>query len=611
MPIDVSLIAPLINAATKKFPEWKHRYYKRVAHGLQVHTKGQLFSKIDTLFPNEHPDSKAHCLATYEPITKSSVWKGINNISRIFSNSSFTIDVGEELKEYLEAYNHEGSNLLTHFLDLWVHKAVAEDPNGLFVVYPPDYAEGRDMCPLQFVRSEHIRACGRLPDGTQFVAFASEHDSTVEYNMERIATKREVFYDEDVRRLNAVTFTETTYNERLEVKIVKEVVHLVTLDGILIYEAAKPELGYTVANFAEPLSALPVFPAGGPIADMADMPLFESFVGPFIPFGNLALLQHRNHRAVDLQFSYPRMSELQTPCDAPGCLGGEIKVPKSEQFPAGLRNCLRCKGHGFVTSQSPYKSYQRKYDPNDMGNNEHLKVPPVEFYSPDVGIVSYSKEAWRDYLKMAEEAIFVMQKVYTGQVQSEESKNVDLEDLYAWLLNISKVFYNNMRMVLQALEDYVARSPVKVAVEKPYSFAVLTEEEAFVALNNILGSNTPVFVKANQVENFVSKFVSKTSPITKALVVLKQYDPLLFYSTNEVQLFKSSNAITQEMWTKHILGYPTLLKLYEQDKTLFDEPVEAIAAKIDADIATYKIPPGGAGIRSTLIPQFVEPVAAG
>ena len=612
MPIPAELIPVLIQAARdNQLPRWKLDWFKKVATNLQVHTKGQLFTKVDNLFPHEHPDSKRHCLDTYEPITKGSIWKGINNLSRIFSNSSFSITTGDELRAWLGDYTHEGSNALTIFIDMWISKAVAENPNGLFVVYPPEYAEERSMCPLQFVRSEFRYAEGKLPDGTEYVAFTSEHDSKVQYYVDKTRVKREVFYDKTIQTLNARETVETTYNERLCVKVVDRVVHLVTRDGILIYRPGqKQAVDFEAYQFEEPLSLLPAFPAGGNVSDRADVPLFESFVSSFQPFGNLALLQHRNHRAVDLQFSYPRMSEIETPCDFDGCAGGFVKCAVSPEFPNGRAPCGRCGGCGWVTAQSPYKSYSRRYDPTDPGNNEHLKVAPVEFYSPDVGIITYSKDAWKDYLKMAEEAIFVTQKVYTGQVQSAESKNLDLDDLFAWLLGISKTFYNNLRIMLQALEDYVSRSPTTCAVEKPYSFAILTEEEAFVALSNILTSDTPVFVKGNQVENFVNKFVSKSSPVVKALGVLKQYDPLLFYSLNEVQTFKAGGTITAEMWTRHILAYPVLLRLYEQDKNLFEQDVEAITAQLDVEIAKYPVGAAAPSIRQTLLNQFNQPPAA-
>lgn len=581
-----------------RLPRWKIDYFEKIARALQVHTKGQLFSKVDTLFPNEHPDSKAHVLSSYEPITKGSIWKGINNILRIFSSSAFSINVGDELTKWLAEYEHEGHNLLNLFLHKWVHKAIAEDPNGLFVVYPPDYAEEKGFCPLQFIRSSLIRS---KTENT--IAFASEIDSEVQYEYVNTTTGTAVFLDPYLGgNLNSRDYTKPTYNERLEVKVIKEVVHLFTIDGFIIYKNnGGQKFETTIVNFAEPLSQLPVFPGGGPVVDTADQHLFESFVQGFVPFGNLALIQHRNHRAVDLQFSYPRMSELEIPCDYQGCNAGKITCLITGEHPDGRKDCPTCKGRAFITVQSPYKVYKQRYDPNDSNANEHLKTDPVKFYAPEVGIITYSKDAWKNYLRQAEEAIFVQQKVETGNVESAESKELDLDELYSWLLNISKVFYNNLRMVLQALEDYISRSPMKVNVEQPYSFAILTEGEAFVALNRILTSSAPILIKAERVENFVNKFVSKDSPINRALEVLKQYDELLFYSDSQVSSFKSANVISQEMYKKHVLGYPVFLRLYMKDKNIVFESDEAIIKQIDAEIAKLKIEVNGEAFRQGVL----------
>lgn len=609
MPINRDEIPGLIKTSeVKKLEGWKRDYFEKIAKALQVHTKGQLFAKVDTLFPNEHPDSKAHCLATYEPITKASIWKGLNNLLRIFSSSSFSFQVSDELNDWLTSYEHDGSNLLNFFLQEWVHKAVAEDPNGLFVIYPPDYAEERNMCPVQWVRSEMIKSRTE-----KTISFVSEIDSEVQYYYENVSTKREVFYDDSVGAMNARSWTETTYNERLRVKVVKEVVHLFTLDGFIIYnKKGNRSANYetTIVDFADPLTQLPVFAGGGMIADKADQLLYESFVQSFVPFGNLALLQHRNHRAVDLQFSYPRMSELQVPCDHRGCVSGQVKCKVTAVYTEGKMPCPKCKGASFTTVQSPYKVYNPRYDPNDSNENKHLNVDPVKFYSPDTGIIQYSKDAWKNYLKQAEEAIFVTQKVSTGQVQSEESKRLDLDDLYAWLLNVSKVFYNNLRMVLQCLEDYVSRNPMNVSVERPYSFAILTESEAFLALNGILTSSAPVFIKGNQVESFVSKFISKDSPVNKALDILKQYDTLLYYSTAECQSFKAGGVISQDMYKKHVLAYPLLLKMYMQDKNFLAQDYDTITAQLDKEIADLKIQEAGEDFRQSIIKKVADEGAA-
>lgn len=597
MPIQSDSIELLIKTTEKKqLDNWKKDYFKRIAEALQVHTKGQLFSKVDTLFPNEHPDSKAHCIATYEPITKSSIWKGINNILRIFSSSSFSINVGEELQKFLEEYEFNGYSILNFFLQEWVHKAIAEDPNGLFVIYPPDYAAELKICPVQWVRSDLIKHISQ-----DAVSFISESQSEVEYDYETTSTHRHVYYDETIDALNARTYTQTTYNSRLAVKVKKEVVHLFTREGLIVYKKNGKIFETTIIQFPDQLTQVPVFSGGGMIADRADQALFESFVQPFVPFGNLALIQHRNHRAVDLTFSYPRMSEIQIPCDHKGCSKGIVKCTKSETYPDGYMPCPTCKGKSWVTVQSPYKIYQPRYDPNDTNDNAHLKVDPVKFYSPDVGIINYSKDAWKDYLKIAEQSIFIQYKRETGNVESVEAKDRDLDELYAWLLGVSKVFYNNLRMTLQCLEDYLSRSPMPVSVEQPYSFAILTEGEAFVALNNILMSNAPIFVKANRVENFVNKFVSKDSPVNRALEVLKQYDPLLFYSNSEVSSFKAQNGVSPELLIKHIYGYPTFLKLYTQDKAIVDKTDEQIIALMDKEIKALNITQPAENFRANIL----------
>lgn len=600
MPINRELIPVLIKTAqVKKIQSWKTDFFKKICRELQVHTKGQLFSKVDTLFPNEHPESKKHCVATYEPITKASIWKGINNLQRIFAHSSFSYQVGEELTEWLANFEWNGQNLLQYFLQEWVAKAVAEDPNGFFVIYPPDYAEEKNMCPIQWVRSDFIKSIT-----AESVAFISEVDSEVEYSFESTKFSREVFIDESVNALNATNRVEVSYNQRLTATVKKEVIHQFTREGFLIYETGQRENEYTttIVDFADPLSTIPVFSGGGNIADKADIPLYESFVQSFVPFGNLALIQHRNHRAVDLQFSYPRMSELQMACDHRGCSGGKVKCPKTNTAPDGVMDCPKCKGTGYTSIQSPYKIYQPRYDPNDTNENKHLQVDPVKFYSPDVGIINYSKDAWKDYLKQAETSIFVIQKVYsgTGNPESAESKDKDLEDLYAWLLNPAKTFYNNLRFLLQALEDYISRSPSTVSVERPFSFAILTEGEAFIAMDSILQSKAPVFVKANQVENFVNKFVSKDSPIIRALDILKQFDPLLFYTTDEVQTFKGSNVVSAEMYKNHVLAYPCMLTLYQQNRDFFEQEDSVIIEQLTAEIEKYQTP-ATTDLRTTLV----------
>lgn len=181
----------------------------------------------------------------------------------------------------------------------------------------------------------------------------------------------------------------------------------------------------------------------------------------------------------------------------------------------------------------------------------------------------------------------MQQKTETGNVEAAKSKEIDREELYSWLSNISKVLYGNLEMFLQYLENYVNASPIKVSVEKPFSYAILTESEAFESLSTMLSSSVPVPIKANQIDNFANKFISESSPVKRALQILKKFDLLLYYSSEDVMNIKGNGFVNQQMCQKHTLAYPILMQMYELDKTLFDLEDEQIIVKLSTEVDKY------------------------
>ncbi len=280
-------------------------------------------------------------------------------------------------------------------------------------------------------------------------------------------------------------------------------------------------------------------------------------------------------------FYYPRMSEVQQPCDT--CSGvGRVTCEN------GWETCKTCKGSKYVTIQSPYKVYRKVQDSFDT-DGKVFSTPSVEFYSPDTGILTLVQKQWIGYLEQGEEAVYVQQRQDTGQVQAAKSKQLDQEGLFAWLSNISKVLFNNLEMFLQYLENYTNASPIKVSVERPYSFAILTESEAFETLTTLLTSNAPVLLKASNIDNFVNKFISESSPVKRALQILKKYDLLLYFSSDEVVSLKGQGFVSAKMCMQHTLAYPVLIQLYEIDKTLFDLEDEQIIVKLGAEVDKYDL----------------------
>jgi hypothetical protein len=559
-----------------KMPDWWLKYAEQMAYNLQVHTKGLMFDKVTRLFPNEHPDSQRHCINSYESITKGSIWKAINNIVRVFNNSSYNIQISEKSKALIEKYQESEGSLFSQFLEDWIKYAVATDPNGICVVYPPDYTD--DL--YRYVSYKDLK---KVSD--EVLIFISEDESESKTEMIDTEYAKEIFFDFDYEIApgtpNVKHTMVKTYNRRIEKKYVNEVYHVFTKTHFIRFYKDDPgdkEFKYDYYKHPKELETLPYFENGGV---EVEKDIYESFVHSFVPFGNLALMSHRNHRAVDLMFSYPRMSEVQQECDV--CQGqGTIKCE------TGVETCKSCKGSKYVTIQSPYKTYRKVQDSFDT-DNKVFSTPSVEYYSPDPAILDYSKNQWKDYLTQAEEAVFVQQKTDTGNVQAAKSKEIDREELYSWLSNISKVLYGNLQMFLQYIENYVNANPIKASVEQPYSFAILTESEAFEALGLMLQSSAPVLLKANQIDNFVNKFTSESSPVKRALHILKKYDLLLYYSDNTVMSLKGQGAVSSKMVQQHTLAYPVLIQMYELDPQLFDLEDEQIIIKLTAEVNKYDL----------------------
>ncbi len=575
--MDETIIAQLVKLIEEeKMPEWWSNYAAQLAYNLQVHTKGLMFDKITGLFPNEHPDSQSHCINSYESITKGSIWKAINNIIRVFNNSSYNIQISDKVKALIEKYQNSEGSLFSQFLEDWIKNAVATDPNGICVIYPITYTDDlyRYVCYKDLIKIDD-----------DVLIFVSEKESETKIEMVDTEYTKELFIDYEYELApgspNVKHGTVRTFNRRVEKTYTNAVYHVFTKTHFIRFYKDSPgdkEYKYDFYKHPKELYTLPYFENGG---IEIENDLYESFVQAFVPFGNLALMSHRNQRAIDLMFAYPRMSEVQQACDT---CSGKGETPCS----TGWETCKSCKGSKFVTIQSPYKVYRKVQDSFDV-DGKVFSTPSVEFYTPDVGIIDYNNKNWREYLSQAESAVFVQQKTDTGNVEAAKSKEIDREELYAWLANISKVLFNNLQMFLQYLENYVSASPIMVSIERPYSFAILSESEAFDALSTILQSNTPVPIKANQIDNFVNKFISEASPVKRAFSILKKYDLLLYFSNGEVAALKGQGSVSPKMVQQHTLAYPVLIQMYEQDQTLFDLEDEQIIEKLKTEVDKYDL----------------------
>jgi hypothetical protein len=551
-----------------KLPDWQKQLYSKYSKEVKVHSKGELFYKIDRLFPNEHKNSKEHRVLSFESVTKGSFWKGVNNVQQIFQNSSYTVSANEKTIEFISADNFEGQSLFSFFLEKWCQTALPEDPNSLIVVYPFEFMKrGKTFNQVLFIPSEHI--CFQ---DNETIMFISEEESEKKYSLKTTRIETKVVFDQSVNDLNLVESAKDTFAGTLECEFIRKVYHVFTMDGFYSFEETEKGSGnFNYYYYLHEKNFLPCIKAGGRDTGKG---IFESFFSVFVPFGNLTLLQHSQHTAVNFIFSFPRMSEIEIPCDAFGCNSGRILVEASTEYPEGYKLCAQCGGSGYKTNQTPYKIYRKRLEPNTMNEDVAravLNADDVKYYTPPTDVLNYSKQEWRDYLELAEGTVYVSQKVKTGNVESAASKEQDFKDRYNFLSTIAKVFYSRLRSVIQFYENYMNDSPVTASVNIPYSFAIVSEGEALDTLQGILAGTAPVIIKANLVENFINKYVSQNSPVKKMFAVLKRVDLLLFYTDLQLAAQKAAGIVTAQQWAIHVFSFPALAKMYNDDKTLFEK----------------------------------------
>ncbi len=551
-------IGQLINRARtdKQYSDYLDYYYKKNREELCVHTQGRLFDKVWKVFSNEEPESQKYVLDTYENITKGSIWRGIDNLSRIFNNTGFDITGDNKTIELLTE-----SGFFRTYVNDFINISTAYDPNSVQVWM---LEEDGKTWESKFISTEFIKIINK--DEICFIDL--EHS---EYTIEKKAKKVGSItnYYNDTKNIRASYFEGVEYVFGDKIKYI-----YINKDQYITIDADKDKATASIINFGKKLKSPYTYTGVEKITEG----VYHSAVAGFIPFGNHSLIQHRTFRSVEALFGYPRMSEVELPCEH--CVRGEETCDPCDEFPDGTRPCRTCGGSGNISMQSPFKIYKRKLFPDVPELNANIK--PVEFFTPDIGILNYNAEAWKKSLQMAEDAIYIQQRVETGNVESAKSREKQLESMYAWLGRISSVIYDNIQ---DAIDNFSAISNTgSVSVNKPLSFAIMNELEAFDYLNSIVATDAPVFIKTVHTENFLNKYISRTSPVIKIVDILKRVDLFVFYSIKDLQTLSDSGVINDTDWRTHSYAYPILMQLYTREPDLFDKDYAAIEARLMLEI---------------------------
>ena len=518
----------------------------RVMETMFVHTRGTNPGRILTdRRPNEDPDVQKYRLAIYEPITKGSMNRAIDKLYRMFIGANFSIQVSEELSQYLKDKKFE-NQFFYSYIQKYAVRRMIEDPNGFLVWLPEGEGMVNPNMPVdveaELVFSHQVQY---MDESTLSWLDMDEHSEVME-NGKKVYNG-DVYYT----LTKDAFYKHVQYGNRGDKKFALQ----------LIYQH----------NMGE----IPAIILGG---DLTHEDYFDSYFSPFVPFANEAIRQYSDWQGVMTTSAFPYREEIAENCDAPGCRGGAVwNEEESEHYP-----CKVCKGTGRIITRSPYGVFMRERTSNALDGNALSDAPMIRFTSPAVDIIQYSGDAWQLLLKKAEDSLYLN---YIEEQQSGVAKLVDREDGYMSLTKISNnVFDELIYKSLIYIERYRnVSNPVPPIIIKPVSFSMRTEEALIQEINQLSDKNAPVAFLVETTKDLAKKRFSGNKSISRIVEILVSYDPIYHVTTKDKQMLLAAGTIKKDDIVKSLFAYKTLMGLVSQNGNEYlEKPLVEIFADLDA-----------------------------
>ena len=524
--------------------------WQRLHQELMVHAEGWILPKIHYLRPNEDEKSQNHRILSYEPITTPFYQRALVQIKRVLLSSSVDVSTSEKLSEYMQQNNFNGLKLYDFFASQ-MSEQIINYPNGFTIIYPTDYAEKEERNPICFIRYQDV-----VYFDDDVIVFIDLHES------EKRRSYRDPFCIKYTQAAGVQTQTGGSYvsfSQEEVITITKPVFHILTKTELAEVQSGKDgnlKDGWVIKTLAKFKSkTLPAFQNGG---IRKSHHVFQSFFHNACYFGNLALNRHSDTDAVNAMFSYPQVSMESTECTE--CKGsGQKHTDHSGFYHDNLIDCFKCKGTGQYVIFSPYKTILRPKQTSNI-DAPPSNQPPIEFHSPDVGILNYSQGTWQQYLEKFKEGLCLYDKV-SNSAESGYSIELQLAPMLDFMQNFGVVAFGNFERILLALEMYLlkgAKPEVPTMVTRPISYHLQTEDDALKTLSGILESDCSAEVRSQILRSYINKYVGKRSMLIRFVDILEAIDPFYYYSSSQKHEILLLNGMTELQYRISVAGFGVL-----------------------------------------------------
>jgi hypothetical protein len=517
-------------------------YWVRVYDEMTVHTQGKEPTKlIGTRRPYEDAGIQKYRLDSFEPITKDAINRAITNLQRLFSNANYRLVVDPEVTPYIQGNNFADKDFMS-FIASDVVRRMIEDANGCLVYWPTGAGltvktERIELVPM-LVLSKTIKIADQ-----NAIAWLSTEKSLVSVG-KRAERTGEVYY---------IAARSGFY------KMVQ-------------YGKKSDNLFRALTVYLQDFDYAPYVVLGGEPIQVQDdkgnqIDYFESYFNTYLPSANEAIRQFSDHQGIMVTSAFPIREMEHIECNATGCKNGKVYDEKTESF----HTCGTCHGKGYIAPPSPFGVLVRP--PARMGE-ERKDIPSLRYITPDVGIIEYNGNHWRQLLKDAEKALNL---IFIDEAQSGIAKSIDREDKEAAIDRIGSNVYNNIvRNSLIIITDMLTLGTgMEPHVHLPPTFRIKSEQEVIEELTQLKKDGAPDFIIAEATRELMQRRYGNDPEMLRMVELLAEFDTFFALSTSEKRdLFASGGMDEQEyLFSVHAPKYLRVISKQDDFMALRSEQV--------------------------------------
>ena len=524
-------------------------YKIEVSRNMAPHYYGDIPKALTRAFPNESDEILGYRVANYRAKTKTLVTTAIGEVFRLFSSSRYSIEINQDLAQYIAAPLYGGAAFVPYFFSA-VYPMRVIDPNGLLLFNVAGEGVTNEAAPIEidpvFITSDRIYNDYKRDGFLMYSPPPSEAAKVLAY----IVTSE--FYGKILKTSNGGTEVVEVYTHNL---------------GFYPFVQLG---GRAVVRFVDGRAYV----------------VNDSDFGHALPYlDDLAVV---SNQALSVLLSSCFPIKLVTGVTCEPCHG---RGYRHSDDGLDVVACAKCKGTGRTFFSSPLAGYYLTPPPDGATDEERklaASMSPIRYEGPPIdSVVVLNNE--RDKTERAAENALNIQKA-VELAQSGRAKEIDRERDYVAIGRVAEDFFNKLSQslkIIQGLRFLDVDSPI--VVNAPRSFDIKNESGLLAEFLEAMKDTPPNF-RFSAYMDFIKRRLSSDKKAQRIAALAASYSPLYLYSTDEREALLLARTISREDAIKAVFVFSALQNLLNKGFDIYQDEA-AIFAAIDEELSERLTPP--------------------